>query len=232
MNFCLFWNICYNCGILINSFIFILQLIFVSGLYGYELKQRILDSWSSYTSWSTWSSNSACIFLNNAWVSAITSTVSTDAYSPSTEGAYWSSSTSSGIIYMGSSDETYSLFQLAGASLSAHSTCRWIFSNSNLKNLKLTIQRSPSNYEDIYIQYNIDSQTYSLSTKDLTSWSSSTSSITLSNASSIIIKVKRLSSMSNYSIILSSQTNPILVFNVYSHTKTIKFIWFKITQTK
>ena len=194
---------------------FILQLILESGLCEYELNHRVLDSWSSYTSWSTWSSNSACIFLKNFCVSASASTVSTDAYSPSTEGAYWSSSTSSGIIYMGSSDETYSLFQLAGVSLSAHPTCRWIFSNSDLKTLKLTIQRSPSNYEDIYLQYNIDSQTHFLSTKDLTSWSSSTSSITLSNASSIIIKVKRLSSMSNYTIILSSQTKTDSLYEYY-----------------
>ena len=73
--------------------------------------------------------------------------------------------------------------------------------------LFIQIEKPSLNYEDIYIQYSYNSQSYSLLTRDLTSCSGSIVTVTLNSVSSLFIKVKRLSSSSSYKITVNSSNS-------------------------
>ena len=171
-----------------------------------EANQRSLDSWSSYTSCDSCFKDSSWVFLNSSWVSTSTSTVSSDSYL-SSESMYCNNYSSSGELTIRNSTDPLSLSQVSGVSYTDHPTCYWSISNPSLSQISFNIQRSPSNFEDIYIIYLYNSQYYFLSTKQIASWSSASFKFTLNNISNLTIKVKRLNAKSDYSININTSAD-------------------------
>ena len=131
------------------------------GCQSVDLLRRSLASCSSYTSCSSCQNDSLWTYLNGACASSSSSTVASDAYSFSTENAYWSSYTSSGYIYLNSSgSNSLSLYQLSSANLADHPTCYWRIINSYNLQMTVQIQRSSMNYEDIYVLYSYNNSNY------------------------------------------------------------------------
>ena len=131
------------------------------GCQSVDLLRRSLSSCSSYASCSSCQNDSLWTYLNEACASSSSSTVAGDAYSFSTENAYWSSYTSSGYIYLNSSgSNSLSLYQLSGTSLASHPTCYWRIINSYNLQMTVQIQRSSTNYEDIYVLYSYNNSNY------------------------------------------------------------------------
>ena len=114
-----------------------------------DFNQRVLGTWSSYTTCSSCLNDSNCTFLDNSCSGISSSTVASDSYSFSTESVYCSNYSSSGSLTLGSSGlESLSLYQLPGTSISSHPTWYWRIENPSLKKVSIKFQRSISSFED------------------------------------------------------------------------------------
>ena len=205
--------------------VIILLLWLIVNCQSFDLFKRSLATCSGYTSCSSCISDVSWTYLNGACASSSSSTVANDAYSFSTESAYWSSYTSSGYIYLNSSgSNSLSLNQLSGTSVASHPTCYWRIINPYSLKINLQIQRSSISYEDIYVYYSSNYSNYFMSNKDLMNCSSSFVSLAFTNVTSLYIKVKRLSAYSSYIINMSTSNSQSLSSSNDSLSSTVQII--------
>ena len=163
--------------------------------------------------------------------------MSSDTY-PTSESKYWNSYSSSGELKIANSSDSLSLSFLSGVSYKDHPTCYWSIYNPSLSQITLNIKRSPSNYEDVYIVYLYNSIYYYLSTKEIARCSSDSVTYILRDIERFTVKVKRLSSLSDYSINInnpvensSQQTDYtilIIIFSVLGFLIILLIVMFPI----
>ena len=157
--------------------------------------QRSLLTWASYSSCSSWYTDSTWLYISGSWYNSSTSTLRTDYYNDNTESVYWSSYSSSGYINLDNyGSNQISLYQLSSASISLHSVWQWRFYNTASNQIKIQINRSTENFEDIYMYVNYsngDVATYS--NRDLSNWNDLVYNYTLTNTTYASIKVRRWS---------------------------------------
>ena len=170
---------------------------------------RNLATCSSYTGCGACNSDSYCAFSNNKCRSNSSSSVWSETYNQSSEYAYCKSAVATGYnaVYNNKGGKL-ELGANSGTSSTSHSLCEWGIILDAEKSVKITINRSPINYEDITM-FTFTAGTNKYYTgKDLSSCASNEVTMELEKIAFIRIRAKILNDQSNYSIVISQPVTP------------------------